>query len=124
VSANEVLQDIIEAIAAGNFVVCPLRCWACIANQCPGGPHAWADPDDIQHAAKTAQPDPSSESCGCFCVREEPRTMDGPDLDDYGPGEIALSQMEPCPECDAVGACAWDSEGRPLIHARMDGDDE
>lgn len=24
---------------------------------------------------------------------------------------------EPCPECGATGACAWDNEGRPLIHA-------
>ena len=23
----------------------------------------------------------------------------------------------PCPECGETGACAWDSEGRPLIHA-------
>lgn len=23
----------------------------------------------------------------------------------------------PCPECGERGACAWDDEGRPLIHA-------
>ena len=40
---------------------------------------------------------------------DEP-TWDGPDLD------VQVSR-EPCPECGAPGACAWDSEGRPLIHA-------
>lgn len=24
---------------------------------------------------------------------------------------------DPCPECGAAGACSWDIEGRPLIHA-------
>lgn len=36
----------------------------------------------------------------------------------------ALGPVEqPCPDCGSVGACAWDSEGRPLIHAQS-GDDE
>lgn len=44
----------------------------------------------------------------------------GADLDDeavdYGPdGDVPVS--EPCPECGEPGACAWDAEGRPLIHA-------
>ncbi|EYR64267.1 hypothetical protein N866_13530 [Actinotalea ferrariae CF5-4] len=36
--------------------------------------------------------------------------VDGPDL------EVQVSR-DPCPECGEPGACAWDSEGRPLIHA-------
>jgi len=41
-----------------------------------------------------------------------------PDLDDFGPdGDAAVLAAEPCPECEAEGACAWDAEGRPLIHA-------
>lgn len=35
---------------------------------------------------------------------------DGPDLD------VQVSRG-PCPECGEPGACAWDSEGRALIHA-------
>lgn len=30
---------------------------------------------------------------------------------------------EPCGECGSVGACAWDAEGRPLIHP-VNGDDD
>lgn len=30
--------------------------------------HTWADPDDIDHAARTGQPDPSLSPCGCPCT--------------------------------------------------------
>jgi hypothetical protein len=42
---------------------------------------------------------------------------DEPDLDDYGPGAVVPMTGTPCPECGEPGACAWDAEGRPLIHA-------
>lgn len=32
-------------------------------------------------------------------------------------------RAQPCPECGEHGACAWDSEGRPLIHATTAEDD-
>lgn len=38
---------------------------------------------------------------------------------DYDPGynDPPLGPLtEPCPDCGALGACAWDAEGRPLIH--------
>ena len=39
------------------------------------------------------------------------------DDDDYLDQSPALGLLtEPCGECGAVGACAWDSEGRPLLH--------
>jgi len=41
-----------------------------------------------------------------------------PDLDD-----VQLS-AQPCPKCGEVGACAYDAEGRALIHALHDEDDE
>lgn len=37
--------------------------------------------------------------------------------DDYDPIEAASWQDTPCVECGETGACAWDAEGRPLIHA-------
>jgi hypothetical protein len=40
-----------------------------------------------------------------------------PDLDWNAPVPTALDLAEPCPECGATGACAYDSEGRALIHA-------
>lgn len=38
--------------------------------------------------------------------------------DDYGPDdcEPELVYPTPCPECGLYGACAFDVEGRPLIH--------
>lgn len=41
------------------------------------------------------------------------------------PDRPALGPLtEPCSECGAVGACAWDAEGRPLIHPVYDHDGE
>ena len=41
--------------------------------------------------------------------------------------DIAEWQLEghlgkPCPECGERGACAYDAEGRPLIHVAQDED--
>jgi hypothetical protein len=37
--------------------------------------------------------------------------------DDEEPPEVALGPLrEPCGDCGSVGACAWDAEGRPLVH--------
>ncbi len=42
------------------------------------------------------------------------------DLDDMA----NLSHVDtPCPECGVIGACAYDAEGRPMIHA-IQGDDD
>lgn len=39
--------------------------------------------------------------------------------EDWDPSHEAFGPLiaDPCPECGAVGACGWDSEGRALIHA-------
>lgn len=40
-----------------------------------------------------------------------------------GPGDPMLRAngvTNPCPECGEYGACAYDADGRPLIHARED----
>lgn len=43
-----------------------------------------------------------------------------PDWDRYevdGPGADDGLVDTPCPECHATGACGFDTEGRPMIHA-------
>jgi hypothetical protein len=40
-----------------------------------------------------------------------------PDQDDGAPIPTTLDLAPPCPVCGGAGACAWDDEGRPLIHA-------
>lgn len=85
-----------------TVIVCPLKCWACMLLQCPGGPHGWASDED-------RLPDGSipEGQCGCPCVNEEPEE---PEV------EESLS-LDPCPVCESTGACGWDADGRPLIHA-------
>jgi hypothetical protein len=37
---------------------------------------------------------------------------------EYDPAHEAIGpQLEPCQTCGERGACGWDAEGRPLIHA-------
>lgn len=44
-----------------------------------------------------------------------------PDLDGWEPWEPGtLDSAPPCPECGQLGACAYDADGRPLIHATED----
>ncbi len=41
-------------------------------------------------------------------------------LPGWGEGDESIDYdlaAEPCGECGATGACGWDAEGRPLIHA-------
>lgn len=35
---------------------------------------------------------------------------------EYEPEVDPQVRSDPCPECGEHGACAWDAEGRPLIH--------
>lgn len=46
-----------------------------------------------------------------------------PGIDDRHP-DLDVPVAEPCPVCGAAGACGWDTEGRPLIHAVSDEEDE
>jgi len=86
------------------------RCHPCMWSQCPGGVHDWADKDDRLHALINKSPDPAGQKCGCTCA-------DGPILEpeEFEPDESL--NMEPCPLCDSEGACGYDADGRPLIHA-------
>jgi hypothetical protein len=86
------------------------RCWPCLYGYCPGGGHSWADDDDLRQTAEDGGPDPRGQLCGCSCAH-------GPSLDaEPEPDESSLD-AEPCPVCGELTACAWDSEGRALIHA-------
>jgi hypothetical protein len=49
-------------------------------------------------------------------VAESLQAQDRENLTDVSPDD-EVPVTEPCPECGAAGACGWDSEGRPLIHA-------
>lgn len=87
------------------------RCWPCITGQHPGGDHRWADSEDIAHAASIGKPESAEGVCGCRCVNEP--EQDGPDEPpDYMPLAIGT-----CYTCGAEGACAYDEQGRALIHA-------
>lgn len=93
-----------------------VACWNCLLDMCPGGPHDWADQDDIDHARSTGQPDPTGQPCRCVCV-------DGPLLDEEPEPNESLD-LEPCPVCGSEAECAYDADGRPLIHALPEEDDE
>lgn len=43
----------------------------------------------------------------------------GPDYD-IDLDDIEQMQGSPCPECGQTGACAYDAEGRPMIHTTED----
>jgi len=44
------------------------------------------------------------------------------ELDDAEPPvDLVPLDVEPCPVCGEQGACAYDAEGRPLIHTDADG---
>jgi hypothetical protein len=100
-------------------MICYAKCWPCQTQQCPGGEHRWADADDIEHAVKIGKPESAEGICGCPCARGPVIEYDGPpDLDE----PVSLN-ADPCPLCGEQGACAYDDEARPLIHA-LSGDDE
>jgi hypothetical protein len=51
---------------------------------------------------------------------------DGPDHDPGIPDDIEMAELflaDPCPECGSRGACGYDQEGRPMIHAIDGGSD-
>lgn len=71
-------QQIADAINEGQAVVCYARCYSCMfdCHEDPPRWHTWAGSDDVEHAAKTGQPDPSESRCGCSCA-DVPRDLGG-----------------------------------------------
>jgi hypothetical protein len=45
---------------------------------------------------------------------------DDPNIPDLAEYELNARLAGPCPECGQHGACAYDDEGRPLIHVTDD----
>jgi len=78
-------------------------------------PHRHLCPKADQRDAMTDE-----EFWAHVCPDDDDRYIDPePDLDD----DVQLSASA-CPKCGEVGACAYDAEGRALIHALRDEDDE
>lgn len=48
--------------------------------------------------------------------QERPPEPDPPEPDDVAEWELESRIGTPCPECGQRGACAYDAEGRPMIH--------
>lgn len=60
-----------------------------------------------------------SRICGADMEPEPPDY--GPDTDGRGIGVAVISDhISPCPVCHEWGACGYDAEGRPMIHAFYD----
>jgi hypothetical protein len=62
--------ELADSINAGQAIVCYANCYSCMFD-CHFNPpewHTWADPEDIEHAAKTGQPSPAESRCACSCA--------------------------------------------------------
>lgn len=83
-----------------------------------GAPDSWEDDD------WPVTPGGFCWGCGLGCC--PPNCPNNRSDDEYDPNHDALDlglTADPCPECGAVGACGWDDEGRPLIHATSEAPD-
>ena len=45
-----------------------------------------------------------------------------PSDDDVAEWELIDQLADPCPECGVWGACAYDADGRPMIHTTQEGE--
>ena len=69
----QVAAEILNALKAGEAIVCLAKCWPCQFGQHTDSPHTWMDDEDTEHAgivitghasrAKLA----TSHPCGCWC---------------------------------------------------------
>lgn len=71
--AHEVPRDDRTFVSAGVMGVHYARCWPCSMgadsqHYDPPAWHTWADREDVDHALKTGQSDPSKRRCGCSCA--------------------------------------------------------
>lgn len=103
-----------------GVMVCLAKCSPCTFGQCPGGEHRWAEAEDLEHATSIGRPETAEGICGCPCAKG-PVLDDGPDRPDVV--ELVSLDGPPCHLCGAAGACGYDPEGRPYIHASWDEDE-
>jgi hypothetical protein len=63
---------------------------------------------------------PEEQFWDCQDVRREPAVSASAEIEPAGDDDYEEDPDrpcgEPCPVCSEVGACAWDSFGRPMIH--------
>ncbi len=78
------------------------------------------DPDE-QYEQVT--PTGSCWPCAMGARFPEPDDEWTPEAVDLLDEDLRRARGGPCPDCGAPGACGWDSEGRPLIHATGADDD-
>lgn len=114
---DERAAELLRAIFGGGALVCLARCEPCQWGQHPGGEHPWAGPEDLAHAAATGQS--ADGVCGCDCTREAAVE----ETDEPAVEFVPIDGPPPCHLCGADGACGYDDEGRPYIHASWDEDD-
>lgn len=78
-----VIAELIQALSkrpgsVGTIMVCYSKCEPCKFGEHSGRRHTWADEEDIAHAKRTGQPDPSQSICGCYCQRSYRRAPEPP----------------------------------------------
>ena len=75
---REQAAEIVDALRAGNAIVCYAKCWPCQFGQCSTEPHTWMDDEDAAHAGLTVPKTPEEwaalaveKPCGCDCNQRE-----------------------------------------------------
>lgn len=68
----------------------------------------WADEDDDPRWRAGCERHDASQDGRRLAEQED---VEAPDVEELGFG------IDPCPECGSTGACGYDDEGRPLVHA-------
>lgn len=71
---REQAAEIVDALRAGNAIVCYSKCWPCQFGQCSDEPHTWMNDEDAAHAGLTVPKTPeewaalaADRPCGCNC---------------------------------------------------------
>ncbi len=69
----EQATEVVDALRAGNAIVCLTKCWPCQFGQHTDAPHTWMDDDDAEHAGIVVTGHASRANlatdrpCGCWC---------------------------------------------------------
>lgn len=75
-----------------------------------------SDPDEqYEQVTPTGSCWPCAMGVNQIAYDDEPDPTDADLLDD-----LLRARLGQCPECHQIGACAYDSEGRPMVHVQED----
>ena len=62
--------------------------------------------------------------CPQHCANYQPTAEEAqPTANDLDRWDLETRIATPCPECGELGACAYDAEGRPMIHVEIGASD-